>query len=143
MEPLWSCFSPQIPIFAPSYFLFSPLLFPVFAPISCFLPLFLVFAPSYFLFSSLPIFLLLPLFPVFAPSYILFFTLFPVFASHNYFLFSSLFPVFGPLSSTSSNGWSRTLKVPKCEIFERSDFPDFYTIKSRREGDFGVKIKKS
>ncbi len=34
-----------------------------------------------------------------------------------------------------------TLKVPKCEIFDRSDFPDFYTIKSQREGDFGVKIK--
>ncbi len=34
------------------------------------------------------------------------------------------------------------LKVPKCEIFNRSDFPAFYTIKSRREGDFGVKIKK-
>ena len=34
------------------------------------------------------------------------------------------------------------LKVPKCEIFDHSDFPDFYTIKSRREGDFGVKIKK-
>jgi len=32
-------------------------------------------------------------------------------------------------------------KVPKCEIFDRSDFPDFYTIKSRQEGDFGVKIK--
>jgi hypothetical protein len=34
-----------------------------------------------------------------------------------------------------------TLKVPKCEIFDRLDFPDFYTIKSRPEGDFGVKIK--
>ncbi len=34
------------------------------------------------------------------------------------------------------------LKVPKCEIFDRSDFPDFYTIESRREGDLGVKIKK-
>jgi hypothetical protein len=33
------------------------------------------------------------------------------------------------------------LKVPKCEIFDRSDFPDFYTIKSLRVGDFGVKIK--
>jgi hypothetical protein len=33
------------------------------------------------------------------------------------------------------------LKVPKCEIFDRSDFPDFYTVKSRREGDFRVKIK--
>ena len=33
-----------------------------------------------------------------------------------------------------------TLKVPKREIFDRSDFPDFYTIKSLREGDFGVKI---
>jgi len=32
------------------------------------------------------------------------------------------------------------LKVPKCEIFDRSDFHDFYTIKSLREGDFGVKI---
>ncbi len=35
-----------------------------------------------------------------------------------------------------------TLKVPKCEIFDLSDFPDFYTIKSLRVGDFGVKIKK-
>ncbi len=34
----------------------------------------------------------------------------------------------------------RDLKVPKREIFDRSDFPDFYTIKSLREGDFGVKI---
>jgi hypothetical protein len=33
------------------------------------------------------------------------------------------------------------LKVPKCEIFDLSDFPDFYTIKSLRVGDFGVKIK--
>ncbi len=33
------------------------------------------------------------------------------------------------------------LKMPKCEIFDRSDFPDFYTIKSLRVGDFGVKIK--
>jgi hypothetical protein len=28
--------------------------------------------------------------------------------------------------------------VPKCEIFDRSDFDDFYTIKSLCEGDFGV-----
>ncbi len=34
-----------------------------------------------------------------------------------------------------------SLKVPKREIFDRSDFPDFYTIKSLRVGDFGVKIK--
>jgi hypothetical protein len=34
------------------------------------------------------------------------------------------------------------LKVPKHEIFHRSDFPDFYTIKSLRVGGFGVKIKK-
>jgi hypothetical protein len=34
------------------------------------------------------------------------------------------------------------LKVPKREIFDRSDFPDFYTIKSLRVGDFGIKIKK-
>jgi hypothetical protein len=35
--------------------------------------------------------------------------------------------------------WSnQNLKVPKCEIFHRSDFHDFYNIKSLREGDFGV-----
>jgi hypothetical protein len=33
------------------------------------------------------------------------------------------------------------LKVPKREIFHRSDFPDFYIIKSLCGGDFGVKIK--
>jgi hypothetical protein len=33
------------------------------------------------------------------------------------------------------------LKVPKREIFDRSDFPDFYTIKSLRVGDFGVTKK--
>jgi hypothetical protein len=37
---------------------------------------------------------------------------------------------------------SLCLKVPKRDIFYRSDFPDFYTIKSLRVGDFGVKIKK-
>jgi hypothetical protein len=31
------------------------------------------------------------------------------------------------------------LKVPKCEIFHRSDFQDFYTIKPFWVGDFGVK----
>ncbi len=31
--------------------------------------------------------------------------------------------------------------MPKREIFDRSDFPDFYAIKSLRVGDFGVKIK--
>ncbi len=34
-----------------------------------------------------------------------------------------------------------TLKVPKREKFDRSDFPDFYTVKSLRVGVFGVKIK--
>jgi hypothetical protein len=34
-----------------------------------------------------------------------------------------------------------SLKVPKCEIFDRSDFHDFYPIKSLWESDFGVKIK--
>ncbi len=33
------------------------------------------------------------------------------------------------------------LKVPKREIFDRSDFPDFYTIEPQRVGDFGVKIE--
>jgi hypothetical protein len=32
------------------------------------------------------------------------------------------------------------LKVPKCEIFRCSDFHDFHTIKSLRQGDFEVKI---
>jgi hypothetical protein len=31
-----------------------------------------------------------------------------------------------------------TVKVPKREIFDGSDFPDFYAIKSLRVGDFGV-----
>jgi hypothetical protein len=35
----------------------------------------------------------------------------------------------------------KALKVPEREIFHRSDFPDFYTIKSLRVGDFGVKTK--
>ncbi len=29
--------------------------------------------------------------------------------------------------------------MPKCEIFDRSDFPDFYTIKSSWVGDLEVK----
>ncbi len=33
-----------------------------------------------------------------------------------------------------------SLKVPKREIFDRSDFPDFYTIKSSWVGDLLVKI---
>jgi hypothetical protein len=33
------------------------------------------------------------------------------------------------------------LKVPKREIFDGTDCPDFYTMKSLRVGDFGVKIK--
>jgi hypothetical protein len=32
------------------------------------------------------------------------------------------------------------LKVPKREIFDRSDFPDFYTIKSSWVGDLLVNI---
>jgi hypothetical protein len=43
--------------------------------------------------------------------------------------------------SGSSGTVTRSLKVPKCEIFDRSDFHDFYPIKSLWEGDFGVKIK--
>ncbi len=36
---------------------------------------------------------------------------------------------------------TQLLKVPKCEIFDGSDFHDFYTNKSLWEGDFGVKNK--
>ncbi len=32
------------------------------------------------------------------------------------------------------------LKVPKWEIFDRSDFHDFYSIKPIWVGDFGAKI---
>ncbi len=35
---------------------------------------------------------------------------------------------------------STLLKVPKREIFDRTDFPDFYTIKSSWVGDLAVKI---
>jgi hypothetical protein len=38
------------------------------------------------------------------------------------------------------NGRSMPLKVPKREIFDCSDFPDFYTIKSSWVGDLLVKI---
>jgi hypothetical protein len=44
--------------------------------------------------------------------------------------------------TTSEPEFGNLLKVPKHEIFDRSDFPDFYTIKSLCVGDFGIKIKK-
>jgi hypothetical protein len=47
----------------------------------------------------------------------------------------------GQRSRTLTVRWS-TLKVLKREIFDRLDFPDFYTMKSLRVGDFGVEIKK-
>jgi hypothetical protein len=34
----------------------------------------------------------------------------------------------------------QSLKVPKRELYDRSDFPDFYTIKSSWVGDLLVKI---
>ncbi len=40
----------------------------------------------------------------------------------------------------SFNWYIFILKVPKCEIFHRSDFPEFSTIKSIWVGDFGIKI---
>jgi hypothetical protein len=45
--------------------------------------------------------------------------------------------------SSNAEKAEKDLKVPKREIFDRSDFPDFYTMKSLRVGDFGVKIKKN
>jgi hypothetical protein len=47
-------------------------------------------------------------------------------------------PEWPPLPRTSS--LIASLKVPMCEIFDCKDFPDFYTLKSLSEGDFGVKI---
>ena len=46
------------------------------------------------------------------------------------------------LISAGSISLDSALKVPKCEIFDRSDFNDFYTIKVLCEGDCGVKTKK-
>jgi hypothetical protein len=46
----------------------------------------------------------------------------------------------GACTNLFENFCKNKLKVPKREILDRSDFPDFYTIKSLREGDFGVKI---
>jgi hypothetical protein len=37
---------------------------------------------------------------------------------------------------------SKHLKVPKCEIFENSDFDDFYTIKCLWGATFGLKGPK-
>ncbi len=51
-----------------------------------------------------------------------------------------LYTVYGILLTNPSKFIS-ILKMPKCEIFDPSDFHDFYIIKSLREGDFGVKIK--
>ena len=36
---------------------------------------------------------------------------------------------------------NQPLKVPKCEIFDRSDFHDFCTINPFWVGDFGLKYK--
>ncbi len=49
-----------------------------------------------------------------------------------------------PMAQPNGSGKydSSLLKVPKCEIFDRTDFHDFYTIKSLWGGDFGVKKKK-
>ncbi len=62
--------------------------------------------------------------------------IFAFFRGFSTYFFSNFFGVF-PHKIVSI--WY--LKVLKCEIFDRSDFPDFYTIKSLRVGDFGVKIK--
>jgi hypothetical protein len=51
--------------------------------------------------------------------------------------------VFNPYDDGQGQKSLPILKVPKREIFDRSDFPDFYTIKSLPVGDFGVKIKKN
>jgi hypothetical protein len=53
-----------------------------------------------------------------------------------------LFPIRGFCTRESQSN-DTTLKVPKREIFDRSDFPDFYTIKCLRVSDFGVRIKKN
>ncbi len=44
------------------------------------------------------------------------------------------------LAATVQHYFNLKLKVPKCEIFDRSDFHDFYSIKPFWVGDFGAKI---
>ncbi len=56
-----------------------------------------------------------------------------MYSKYSFFLF--LFIKAGALTSSYAS------KVPKREIFDRLDFPDFYTMKSLRVGDFGVKIR--
>ncbi len=49
-----------------------------------------------------------------------------------------IFSVF--LHNLQTVRYGTALKVPKCEIFDRSDFHDFYSIKPFWVGDFGAKI---
>ncbi len=51
---------------------------------------------------------------------------------NNFLLFAKCLKLFSFFSHLH-------LKVPKREIFDRSDFPDFYTIKSSWVGDLLVK----
>jgi hypothetical protein len=44
------------------------------------------------------------------------------------------------ISEVEKKPFTFSLKVPKCEIFDRSDFHDFYSIKPFWVGDFGAKI---
>jgi hypothetical protein len=64
----------------------------------------------------------------YSPQHINFFNFFPLTLSFPYFLYCT-------------SVLKARLKVPKREIFDRSDFPDFYIIQSLCVGDFGVKIK--
>ncbi len=48
-----------------------------------------------------------------------------------------------PLTPIIRKNSPGSLKVPKREIFDRWNFPDFYIIKSLCGGDFGVKIKEN
>jgi hypothetical protein len=50
------------------------------------------------------------------------------------------FDSFNKISAQRIYPYFIPLKVPKREIFDRSDFPDFYTIKSSWVGDLVVKI---
>ncbi len=64
----------------------------------------------------------------------------PVFPIDSLDEFNDDLSEYSPRQLTSCLFFSLFLKVPKCEIFDRSDFPDFYTIKSSWVGDLVVKI---
>jgi hypothetical protein len=62
------------------------------------------------------------------------------FFEFNFLLLLKVKIVFSATRKSVTPIFIGSLKVPKRETFDRSDFPDFYTIKSSWVGDLVVKI---